>query len=95
MLIGIDWPTDMNGVINRKKCKMIFEKTSMRIVVTLDLAEGLHYTEPVHDNESDDDLDCIYKITVWEQEWVNPTMDGQISWKHTSSYTSDSDKEIE
>lgn len=24
MLLGIDWATDMNGVINLKKCKMIF-----------------------------------------------------------------------
>jgi len=25
-LLGIDWATDMNGVINLKKRKMIFEK---------------------------------------------------------------------
>ena len=25
-LLGIDWATDMNGVINLKKCTMIFEK---------------------------------------------------------------------
>ena len=24
MLLGIDWATDMNGVINLKECKMIF-----------------------------------------------------------------------
>jgi len=28
----------------------------------LDRAEGLRYTEPVRDYESDDDLDQIYKI---------------------------------
>ena len=26
VLLGIDWATDMNGVINIKKRKMIFEK---------------------------------------------------------------------
>jgi len=85
----------MNGVINIKKCKMIFEKKSLRVVVALDPAEGVHYTEPVCDNESDDELDYIYKITTWEQYWVNPTADGQISWERKSSCTSDSNEEIE
>ena len=44
-LLGIDWATNMNGVINLKKCKMIIEKNSLRIVVPLDLAEGSHYIE--------------------------------------------------
>ena len=61
-LLGIDWATDMNGVINLKKRKIIFEKKSLRVVVPLDPAEGSRYTEPVRDDESDDDLDCIYKI---------------------------------
>ena len=63
-LLGIDWATDMNGSINLKKRKMIFKKNSLRIIITLELVEGLHYTEPVREYESDDDLDYIYKITA-------------------------------
>ena len=63
-LLGIDWATNMNGVINLKKCKMIFEKNSLRVVVPLDPAKGSCYTESVRDNESDSDLDYIYKIAV-------------------------------
>ena len=63
-LLGIDWATDMNGVINMKKHKMIFEKNYLCVVVPLDPTEGSRYTEPVRDYESDDDLDCIYKITT-------------------------------
>lgn len=96
VLLAIDWTTDMNGVINLKKCKMIFEKKSLQVVVPLDPAEGSCYMEPVHIYDSEnDDLDCIYKITAWEQDWVNPTVDGRISWEHESSYTSESDEEIE
>lgn len=95
VLLGIDWATDMNGVINLKKCKMIFEKNSLHVVIPLDPAKGSRYTEPVRDYESDDDLDCIYKITAWEKDWVNPTADGRISWKREISCTSDSDEEIE
>jgi len=61
-LLGIDWATDMNGVINLKKHKIIFEKMSLRVVVPLDLTEGVRYIVPMHDDE----LDCIYKITTRE-----------------------------
>ena len=63
-LLSIDWATNMNGVINLKKQKMIFEKKSLCIILPLDPTKGLHYTELVRHYESDDDLDCIYKITA-------------------------------
>ena len=66
VLLGIDWATDMNGVINLKKRKITFEKNSLCIVVPLDPTEGTRYTELVRDNDSDDNLDFIYKITAQE-----------------------------
>ena len=95
VLLGIDWATDMNGVINPKKWKMIFEKNSLRIIIPLDPIEGSRYMEPVPDYESDDDPYCIYSITTQDQDWVNPTTDGHITWKRESSCTSNSDKEVE
>ena len=68
VLLGIDWATDMNGVINLKKHKIIFEKNSLHVVVLFDPAEGPRYMEPVHDYESNDDLDCIYKIIAREKD---------------------------
>lgn len=53
----------MNGVINLKRRKMIFEKKSLRVIVPLDPAEAVCYTESVRDEDSDDELDCIYQIT--------------------------------
>lgn len=64
-LLGIYWATDMNGVITLKKHKMIFEKKSLCVLVPLDPTEGSRHTELVHD-ESNDELDCIYKITTRE-----------------------------
>ena len=66
VLLGIDWAINMNGVINLKKHKMIFEKKSLHLVKPLDPADESCYTEPVRNYESDNDLDCIYKITVWQ-----------------------------
>lgn len=94
-LLGIDWATNMNEVTNLKKHKMTFEKKSLRIVVPLDPAKVSCYTELMHEYESDDDLDYNYKITAREQDWVNPTTDGRISWEHEISHMSDLDEEIE
>lgn len=47
----------------------------------------------MRDYESDDDFACIYKITMRNQDWVNPTTDGWIAWECESSCTSDSDEE--
>ena len=66
VILGIDWANNMNKVINLKKRKIIFEEKSLHVIVLLDPAEGAQYTEPLHDDDSDDDLDCIYKITAWE-----------------------------
>ena len=49
----------------------------------------------MHDEGSDDELDCIYKITAKNQDWVNPTAEGRISWGHAESCTEDSDEEDE
>jgi len=94
-LLRIDQATDMNGVINLKKRKMIFEKKSLCVVVPLGPAEGACYTEPVRDDESDDDLDCIYKITGQDHDWVNSTVDGRILWEHEISCTLVLDEEVE
>lgn len=61
-LLGIDWATNMNGIINLKKQKMIFEKMSLRIIILLNLVEGARYTKLVHDEDSDDELYFIYHI---------------------------------
>ena len=75
-LLGIGWATDMNEVINLKKHNMIFEKNSLRVVIPLDPTKGSCYIERVCDYDSGDDLDCIYKITAREQDWVNATTNG-------------------
>jgi len=49
----------MNRVINLKKRKMIFEKKSLHVVVPLDPTGGSCYIEPMCDDMSDDELDCV------------------------------------
>lgn len=61
----------------------------------MDPVERVHYIEPVHDDDNNDDIGCIYKITVRDQDWVNLIADGRISWGRKSSCTLDSDEEVE
>lgn len=63
-LLGIDWAIDMNIMINLKKHKIVFKKNSLCIVVPLNPSEGVNYTELVCNDESNDELDCIYKINT-------------------------------
>ena len=75
---------------------MSFERKSLRIEVPLDLAEGPRCTEPMHNYEEIVYvLDQICKITVRDQDWVNPTTDGRIAWDHKISCTSNSGEELE
>ena len=81
---------------HRKKWTMSFESKLLCVVVPLDPAKGPRYTEPVRDyEESNDDLDQIYKITTQYQDWVNPIVDGCIAWDRESSCTSYSYEELE
>ena len=64
-------------VINLKKRMMLFERKSLRVVVPLDPTEGAQYTEPVCDyEESDDELEKIYKITARDKDNINSITDG-------------------
>lgn len=58
-LLGFNWATDMNAVINLKEREMVFEKKSLCIVIPLDPKEGARCTESTR--EWNTDLDHIYK----------------------------------
>lgn len=59
---------------------MIFQKKSLRIGVPLDPAEGALYTELVCNDDNNDQLDYIYQIIAQDEDRVNLTVDGRISW---------------
>ncbi len=85
----------MNGVINLKKKNMIFINKSLCVIVPLDPIEGMCYIELVRDYEIHEDFDCIYKITTRDRNWVNQIANRQITSDCESSYTSNSDEELE
>lgn len=66
----------------------------MRVIVTLDPLDGVRYTDPLREEYSVDEIDNIFQITTKEEEWINPTADGKLTWEKDSSCTSNSEEEL-
>ena len=75
VLLELDWAMDMGGVINLKKCSMVFENKGTHIIVALDPAEGVRYTEPAYEEE---EIDHIYKLTARDEDQFNPMDEGVL-----------------
>ena len=82
----------MGGIINLKKRSMVFENNGTRVIVPLDPMEGEQYTEPVRDKQ---DVDHIYKLTVQDEDWINPMAEGVLCWEKENECFSNSDGEME
>ena len=55
----------------------------------------MYYIELLRDEYWKAYVDKIYQITYKEEDWINTTMEGKLSWEEDSSCTSDSEEELE
>ena len=95
MLLGIDWAIDNQTIINFKKTVLSFKDDEMRVVSPIDPLEGKIYVDHVYNEGHGEYLDQIYNITTLQEDYINPTADGNLSWKSASSCTSDSREALE
>ena len=95
LLLGIDWEMENQTIINFKIRILSFQDDEMRVVAPLDPLEGPRYIEPVFNEGHGDHLDTIYNITALREDYINPTTDGNLSWKCESSCTLDSREALE
>jgi hypothetical protein len=70
---------------------MIFEVGYLNITIPVDPSKGQRYIEPTRG----DDIDNLYNMTTWMEDYVDPTTDGALSWQSVSSCASDSEASIE
>jgi hypothetical protein len=70
---------------------MIFESGEYKVIVPLDPSEGGRYVEPATKNFITEDINQFYRTTMREEDYVNPTIDGILSWRSISSCTSKPD----
>jgi hypothetical protein len=78
-LLGIDWAFNNFTVIDLKKRRMTFERDGLRVISPLDPDEVLRYIEPIREEDHAYELEKIYKLTARQQDYINPTADGNLS----------------
>jgi hypothetical protein len=87
-LLGIDCAFNNSTVVDLKKIRMEFEGDVLRVIAPLDPDEGRRYTEPIREEYCAYELDNIYKVTARQQYYVNPTTDGNLSWRSDNTCSS-------
>jgi hypothetical protein len=58
---------------------MKFEKDGLRVIAPLDPDEGPRYTKAIREEDHTFELGNIYKLTTRQQDYINPTTDGNMS----------------
>jgi hypothetical protein len=94
-LLGIDWAFNNSTVVDLKKRRMTFEGDGLRVIAPLDPDEGPRYTEPIREEDRAYELENIYKLTARQQDYINPTTDGNLSWRSDNACSSDSEEALE
>ena len=82
-LLGIDWAIYNHIIINFKKRILSFEDDEMRVVSPIDPQDGQRYVELVNNEGQGDYLDHICNVNTLKDDYVNPIVDGNLSWKST------------
>ena len=77
-LLGIDWAIDNQNIIKFNKRILSFKENEMRVVSPIDPLEGQRYVEPVYNDRQGDYLDQIYNATSMQEDYINPTADGNL-----------------
>ena len=94
-LLGIDWEIANMAIIDLKRRQMTFEDAQIRVITPLDPLQGPRYIEPIRAEEEARNMDSLYQMTANQSDYINPTAEGNISWRCDSSCASDSDVSLE
>jgi hypothetical protein len=94
-LLGIDWAFNNSTVVDLKKRRMTFEGDVIKVIAPLDPDEGRRYTEPIREEDRAYELENIYKLTARQNDYINPTADGNLSWRSDNACSLDSEEELE
>ena len=70
---------------------MTFENRDIRFIAPMDPQEGSWYIEPIKD-EVGRGWDHAYNIS---EDYIHPTIDGELGWRSASYASSDSDDTLE
>jgi hypothetical protein len=89
----LDWTFDNQAIINLKTRKITFESGEYKVIAPLDPSEGERFIEPTFlDLE---EIIHLYITTARDEDYVNPTADGIISWRRITLCVSELDTGLE
>jgi hypothetical protein len=91
--LSLDWEFENQAIINLKTRKMTFESREYRVVAPLGPSKGERFVEPTClDLE---EINQLYRKTTRQEDYVNPTANGVLSWRSITSCASNSDTSLE
>jgi hypothetical protein len=94
-LLGIDWDFNNSIVVDLKKRRMTFKGNGLKFITPLDPDEVRRYTEPIREEDRAYELENIYKLSARQQDYINPTSDGNLSRRSESACSSDLEEALE
>jgi hypothetical protein len=94
-LLGIDWDFNNSTIVDLHKRRMMFEGDGLRVIAPLDPDEGPKYIEPIREEYHAYELENIYKLTTRQYDYINPTTDGNLSWRSDNACSSYSKEALE
>jgi hypothetical protein len=89
--MGLEWSFDNREIINLNRREMIFEFGDIKVIVPLDPIEGKRYIEPTKGIK----IYNLYNMIARMDDYVNPNVDGALSWRIISSCYSYSEEGLE
>ena len=94
-LLGIDWVIGNMSIIDLNRRQMTFEDEQIQVIAPLDPLQGPRYIEPIWAEEEGHNIESLYHMTANQSDYINPTVEGNISWRCDSSCASNSDVGLE
>jgi len=68
---------------------------TLRLISPLDPNEGDKYNKPMNEDAKSSIIEKIYQITGHKEYYINPTVDGEMSWRSVKSYDIDLEDSME
>jgi hypothetical protein len=93
--LGIDLAFNNSTVVDLKKRRLKFEGDGLRVIAPLDPDEVRRYTEPIREENCAYELENIYKLIARQQDYINPTIDGDSRWRSDNTCSSESEEALE
>lgn len=73
---------------------MAFKLDIVRLVTLLDPHDRERDIEPVREDLETKDIDILYNVVAKREDYMNPTTDGELSWRSIYSYDTYSDEAL-